>query len=333
MHHFKIARSGRGATLGLALAALGACSPLQQAPLVYSSKSSFGLDLSATSTETPGISLNLGSKQVDSAYVPVVVALPCRGGLNQDMTACQGEQFKMMRVFGTSTQTNDSSPTALRLKAAEEDRDRAAAAVGEKSRALDAAKSKADLDQVLAGRLADKRDAQNALPADSAPEIVRQAQSQVQEASDAASRAASNMALVDKLKAELPVAQAELDRKLRAYEAALAENAIKNGMVRDDALSVFGTFDGKADGKGDVNADKAKVSASLSIGKMFSTGVASQVLAGSMSSVYGATCLEKARQAVEVIQATNATADQKTAVTLAIYTACQRTEGAGSPRS
>jgi len=37
------------------------CSPLQQAPLVYSSKVSVGVDVSATSTETPGAGVTIGS--------------------------------------------------------------------------------------------------------------------------------------------------------------------------------------------------------------------------------------------------------------------------------
>ncbi|MDX9844467.1 MAG: hypothetical protein RBT42_11995 [Aquabacterium sp.] len=51
-----------------------ACAPLQQAPLVYSSKLIVGLDVSANGSESPGASINIGVKSVDSAYVPIAVS-------------------------------------------------------------------------------------------------------------------------------------------------------------------------------------------------------------------------------------------------------------------
>ena len=53
---------------------LTACAPLQQAPLVYSSKLVVGLDVSTSTTENPGFSFSAGVKTVDAAYVPVAVS-------------------------------------------------------------------------------------------------------------------------------------------------------------------------------------------------------------------------------------------------------------------
>jgi|GEM_PF-1132610 len=53
---------------------LTACAPLQQAPLVYSSKVVVGIDVSTNTTENPGASINLGVKTIDAAYVPVAVS-------------------------------------------------------------------------------------------------------------------------------------------------------------------------------------------------------------------------------------------------------------------
>jgi hypothetical protein len=73
-----------------------ACAPLAQAPLVYSSKNSFGVDISATSTETPGVSLAIGVKMVDAAYVPVAVAVPCNSANGQATPdACKDDLFKL----------------------------------------------------------------------------------------------------------------------------------------------------------------------------------------------------------------------------------------------
>ena len=53
---------------------LVACAPLQQAPLLYSSKTTVGLDVSTSTTESPGASISIGVKIVDAAYVPVAVS-------------------------------------------------------------------------------------------------------------------------------------------------------------------------------------------------------------------------------------------------------------------
>ena len=57
----------------LSLSLIG-CAPLQQAPLVYSSKQVFGADISTPTSESPGITFNVGYKGVDAAYIPVAVS-------------------------------------------------------------------------------------------------------------------------------------------------------------------------------------------------------------------------------------------------------------------
>lgn len=56
------------------IGAWAGCSPLQQAPLVYSSKVIVGMDISANASESPGASVNIGVKSVDAAYVPIAVS-------------------------------------------------------------------------------------------------------------------------------------------------------------------------------------------------------------------------------------------------------------------
>ena len=50
------------------------CSPLEQAPLVYSSAATFGVSTGVNTTETLGFDIVLGYRHVDAAYVPVAVA-------------------------------------------------------------------------------------------------------------------------------------------------------------------------------------------------------------------------------------------------------------------
>jgi hypothetical protein len=58
----------------LVLAGLTACTTVPQAGLVYSSRIVGGLDISSNATQTQGLSVNIGFKTEDFAYVPVAVA-------------------------------------------------------------------------------------------------------------------------------------------------------------------------------------------------------------------------------------------------------------------
>jgi hypothetical protein len=72
---------------------LAACAPLQQAPLIYSSKTTVGIDVSTPTSEQPGVTINIGFKMVDAAYVPVAVAKECdtkKGSKN-----CEDPMYKL----------------------------------------------------------------------------------------------------------------------------------------------------------------------------------------------------------------------------------------------
>jgi hypothetical protein len=58
----------------LVLPLFSGCAPLQQAPLVYSSKLVIGADISTPTSESPGVSVSLGVKSVDAAYVPIAIS-------------------------------------------------------------------------------------------------------------------------------------------------------------------------------------------------------------------------------------------------------------------
>jgi hypothetical protein len=54
----------------LILTFLFGCTALEQAPLVYTSKQIVGIDVSAPTTESTGVTVSVGYKNVDAAYVP-----------------------------------------------------------------------------------------------------------------------------------------------------------------------------------------------------------------------------------------------------------------------
>ncbi len=76
------------------------CAPLRQAPLIYASKASVGVDVSATTTEQPGVAINLGYKQIDAAYVPVAVAKDCDKDAAGSVEKCTADTYKVISVAG-----------------------------------------------------------------------------------------------------------------------------------------------------------------------------------------------------------------------------------------
>lgn len=321
------------ALLGLA-ACLGACSPLAQAPLVYSSKQSLGLDVSTTSTETPGLSINLGFKGVDAAYVPVAVAQQC--DINQD-TGCDPSKFTLTKLMASTTETDINSPQAQRLIMADTELKAARAALDSRQAEFDRmakikkenedkASGLVDAEASLAKLKAAQTEASKALPATASEEeraiIARAAQETlrpIQERFDAATTAAAT-AKADKLALEdatiaLGIAKKLHDDALTKFEK---ERSIKSSSLetkREDAFSVFGSFDGKTSFSG--TSDNG---AGLGVGKVFSTGVASQQLT---EGIRAAGCMEAATRAAQAINASKlAVADQQRLI-LANYKACQ----------
>lgn len=80
------------------------CSPLQQAPLMYTSKQVFGVDISAPTTESTGVSMNLGFKNVDAAYVPIAVS---KEGIDTIST--------ISATYGSSDGAQDNAPADLQV--------------------------------------------------------------------------------------------------------------------------------------------------------------------------------------------------------------------------
>ncbi|GAB3380983.1 hypothetical protein [Lysobacter fragariae] len=252
------------------------CASLQQAPLVYVSKVSYGLDVSTTSTESPGIGFNLGYKQVDAAYVPVAVARPC--DQRSDM-ACDGPIYGVQVISGSAHSGKASSDLS-----ADESR--------EKTRQLteiagDLNKAKSDLLSAqgevstaerrrseLIARHDDARRKHDAISAGSPDATALSDEDNATLASFDEKHSAAELALEN---ARQLVAKREREVENQSSRFATLANEI-GGSTQGDSYSVFGSFNAKAD------AGTSQVASRL--GKIFATGVASQNISRGLEHAY-----------------------------------------------
>lgn len=290
----------------LSTAILAGCAPLAQAPLVYSSKNSVGLDLAATSTETPGISLSLGSKHVDAAYVPVAVAVPCPKGADGAFTGCQDKAYHLSPIVGKNILQSTSSPTALRYQQAKEDYELANLKFVQASDRRRVAQAKLDQDAELAKQFV-------SMPAPTATPVVPGAPAPPLEpdtsqvaAKEAKDRGPANLLDVNRADGEVREAKEAVGKAKSALDDAIVAVATSNGTTLEDAYSVFGTFGGKVDSETTVmgNGNSGpKGSGAMNVGKMFSTGIASQHLASATKLQSLGQCLEMTASAMNAVKA------------------------------
>ena len=317
------------ALLGAA-ASLGACSPLAQAPLVYSSKQTLGLDVSTTSTETPGLSISLGFKNVDAAYVPVAVAQACNPG--DKSAVCDRTKLTLTPLTARTTASNSRTPLAQIAQKADRDLQEAKQDLAVKQADLDAktrtqaadvAKAK-DLDAATKALAALKAVSVPSTPG-SDPAIAAQAnatagatlqsvQDRVAIAQTAAANATTNLEAVNAAKVAVANAQTRVENTAAALDKANAEQAKSENEVREDAMSVYGSFDGGTNFSG-----TGENGAGLSVGKMFSTGVTSQQLTARIGI---AGCVQAATAAATEINKSTLAADVKNRLIQKNYEYC-----------
>lgn len=304
--------------LALAAASLAtaACTPLQQAPLVYSSKVTVGLDVSANVAENQGASINIGVKTLDSAYVPVAVSKEIDKNTKADEKTIALQLIEARYGEGSHSDNNDPAGAAERNRkidtyfAAKKAADVAAS---------EHAKSESDLANRngMISRLETLRSniegaqklPENAAPATapSQPQASTRGEALKSRALDLAKLVQeSNIPIpplaaqqdgqynveqvtvalgrqIDASKADRDKIQADLPRLKAAAQTAAADaerakaEAVKvvglSNTSKSDAMSVYGSFDSKASGDAEKGAH-----AGLLIGKVFSTGLASQNL-------------------------------------------------------
>lgn len=306
-----------------AFAALAGCSSLSQAPLVYSSQSTIGVDISSTSAANPGVSLNFGYKQTDVAYVPVAVAIAASGAASgvvpitadygQDETG--GDRNNLRLALESRLQAYNMA-LADEQKAQQEVFSRRPLRNELKAR-LDAQRSQA---LSLAGRQRDaaakaSADAAAASAPGAAPELKAAADTaatEAQQARDAADRAAAEVRATEAAlvpaqealtKAELALADAAQKRRF----AREAVDSVQSLMVtkKRDAMSVYGSFNALTD----AGAASA-ANLSVRLGKVFSTGLAAQNLTEAEKLDTQSKCVAAALQAVAASQVAAASATE-----------------------
>lgn len=288
---------------GIPLLVLGivGCAPLQQAPLVYSSKVTVGIDVSGTTTEQPGVSINVGYKQVDAAYVPVAVAKPCESKETGNQPNCTDPIYQLKQIEGKN-KVGDSEVPKSALEAAQ----KRISEFKQISQARDSAEAELakaisrrdDAQKLLQTLVADKKDALKAADEKNVADLTPA------ETLLIAERQKKTTQLADENTA---VAKAEAQRK-KADEA--FNNANVTGLVeayglvggennKTDAYSVFGSFDANTKAGAETGGSTTpKGEVALVIGKVFSTGVASQFLTEGMRGYYagmGAAQVAKAK--------------------------------------
>lgn len=270
-----------------AAALLAGCGTIDQVPLAYVSTVKVGVSAESATAQVPGGKVMIGVEATDAALVPVAIGRTCRPA---DGTTCD----RIEQVRGN----NDISPaTYLELARSRADAVRGASAAIRRDEQALAAAVAASVAREAEDATAQAKDQLIAdLQAEAQTEAARVAAGAVamvdpaaaQRAADrdarlAATRAerktlgdtAAALALARRNEAE---ARTNLAQSYEGFEAsqyalkqALDQHPAASGK-RQDALSVFGSFNTAASG------DAAKAGAGLKLGKSFSTGVAAQLL-------------------------------------------------------
>lgn len=339
-----------------------ACAPLQQAPLVYSSKQSLGVDFSTATTEQPGLALNLGFKSVDAAYVPVAVAKACDASVDSK-TTCSSEIYRVQEIKGNRHNNDSSNSNAsldeargivqkfadasaakktadLELAAAESDREKLAKELGEAVK-LVATTLQAFNDATKAQ--SSNPTTESALALTTTTRTKEEAERNVGELR---LRLASVDARIITIREKVKGAQASLDQMSLTKIADALKVVVVENSKRQDAYSVFGSFSANTSFGTSSTASAASTSstgnavaatAGVNLGKIFSTGVASQNLTEGIRDYYARSALAQLQTAhTDCLSAVSAslkirglaesgttpTADQKKVIDAA-YERCQ----------
>lgn len=278
-----------------------ACSPLQQAPLVYSSKISVGVDVAATATEQPGLSASIGVKTVDAAYVPVAVAKPCDFSSRKDVDVNCTESIYQLKPISGSNQKGSSSETSddiarqsianfKRLSDARAEVNKEYyLAEGFTNEIKNSIENKIKEDGVKAGVIEEKIKKGEVLTSDESVFFG--------EYSDNLKK--YNLAI--QKQDEIKRRRDEINSSYQNFDVNSLLNALSVvdiGNDKVDSYSVFGSFDSNTKVGGESGSGSPNVQADLSLGKVFSTGVASQYLTEGMSKYYensGIALVERAK--------------------------------------
>jgi hypothetical protein len=279
------------------------CTPLEQAPLVYSSAEKGGINVSASPAAASMVDVSIGYSLVDAAYVPVAVGKPCAKMFQE----CENSRLTDVRGTHGTLSTPLTQEQIDKLKTASE----------EKTKAFDDAKKAFDL---VNTKPAPSKPLRDTAKVSDAAVVIAQTKFETA-ATDLAAAPADATKLQAKADAETALNAAKAKAKTDNDAAAAAETventantAIANAKAildnaqrqaanaagdyatalrtghsearQEDALSVFGTFNAKMKGEKDA--------AQLAFGKTFSTGIAAQNVSMGVKAMLVSNCLAKA---------------------------------------
>jgi hypothetical protein len=269
----------------LALLAAG-CYPLEQAPLVYASRTQMGVNVSAGTPDNPGLELSIGYKGVDAALVPVMVAKHCP---NVSIEQCDKLTYALQKILGTNSVGDESSVDSARINELQGAIGVHRAEVTRLEDDLQRIKSQvADLDRlqsqlqaftnerqtIVESQARDVNDNDPATPVEDRTPRLQEIDRQIQDLNSKLSTRAELTAAQSSRETEIANAKSRLAEDRNRLTELQNRRAQSSKDEKEDALSVFGSFDGNATGNNS--------SAGLGVGKVFSTGVASQHLTQGM---------------------------------------------------
>lgn len=237
-----------------AVLCLTACAPLQQAPLMYTSKQVFGVDISAPTTESTGVTVNLGFKNVDAAYVPIAVSREKDSEIKL-VSASYGEGDNG-KLYTDTLQQERIKKYSDALRKAEAVRAQATTSLANYKTALSfnsaidvSGADPAPLNQIILDLKA-----------------ISPSSALFNSKIDPPAKFTSNeLKLLEGDAIKFVQAADDAEKDLNSAKEELAESLY---VARKDAMSVYGSFDSNTE----------TTPAGVKLGKMFSTGVAAQNL-------------------------------------------------------
>lgn len=265
---------------------LAACYPMEQAPLVYASKATIGVNITGGTTDNPGVDLVLGYKASDIALVPVAVAKHCPYA---SVSACTHDIYKTQVIAGTKNDKSSSANLQLQIAKAE-------SAVAEASnRVLELQNQKTNLQTQKTesirrdGIRSQKETFEASPPVDGEDRAARLADFNAQiNAFGPLSETAALTKEIDTKESEIITATGTLDSAKISLASLKAQLRSEVSADRGDSLSVYGTFGGT----GNAQPGQGGSSGGISGEKIFATGIAAQ----NLSDYRGATdCLTEVR--------------------------------------
>lgn len=287
------------AGLILTLAAC-ACHPMEQAPLIYTSKSQVGVTVATGTADSPGLDVNIGYKGLDSAFVPVAVAKACHSRNHSD---CIDEQYRLRVINGTNDTSAEDSVASLR-----KDRDAAQESLNALSKERLAVEEKLGWLKTKGVREAELTQLRN--PTDEAG-LPRALTAEEKTRQDELSRQIAALAQLDQaaLDARLATLNADIDVLKKRIgvlnERLLEEKNRRSNDNKQDALSLYGSFNSTVGGQSS--------GATLGLGKVFATGVAAQHLTAGINEGNAAIARQKCMEMALKTLPANPSEDQRAA--------------------